>query len=452
MSKKKDRARDDEDQPFGGVLTGSLVQQLQRIQRNREEARQDREEREEAVELGISVWQMRRERYEADNKPVVVDLASIQAEELKWLWPARIPLGKITLFSGDPGLGKSYVALDIAARVTNGAEWPGEEEGVMGREEEGEKEVDQNAKHSSLSTETCSSIENSENALPVKAPALSDESNVAGVLILSAEDDTADTIRPRLERLGANLDNIKILCGVKNDGEYESFSIPRDIGHLEKAVRNMKNCRLVIIDPLSSYLDNMGGNSLSSVRKALDPLRDLAERCGVAVILINHLNKKSGAAIHRSAGSISIVGIARTVWGFTYCKHDQTRRLMVPLKNNLSNDSEGLVYSITSENGLVWDDEPIEIRADEAFGNQEKLRGRNPNALPRAMNWLRYKLSSGEPVPQTTIEADAKEAEISGRTLFRAKKKLGVEVRLDHNAGKWFWKLQKTIVETSVTF
>jgi hypothetical protein len=142
-TKKKKTARKNEDLGFFG-LTGSLEQNLRRMQLIREQNREDREEREEAKRLGISVFQLRHDKYEEDNKPIVVDLASIPIVELKWLWPERIPLGKITVFSGDPGLGKSYVALDIAARVSNGSEWPGEEEGtrenaegVMGRGDAG---------------------------------------------------------------------------------------------------------------------------------------------------------------------------------------------------------------------------------------------------------------------------------------------------------------------------
>jgi hypothetical protein len=516
MNKKKDRARDDEDQPFGGVLTGNLVQQLQRIQRNREEARQEREEREEAEELGISVFELRERKHYEANKPILIDPASIESTKLKWLWPERIPLGKITVFSGDPGLGKSYIALDIAARVSSGAEWPGEqvgrgdkeggseenvaaastrremldagkeEEGEMGKEErEGDTEnteiqtvssdTVQSTNQTEYSAEECElEVQEAEKELSPaeldrlyilrktlahidrlhpqntqnQADSVESTNSTAGVLIISSEDDKSDTILPRLELLGANLSNFRFMNYVKDDGDLEPFSITRHINQLEIAVRKVKNCKLVIIDPLASYLDNMGGNSLSAVRKALDPLKSVAERCGVAVILINHLNKKSGAAIHRSAGSISIVGIARTVWGFTHCKHDRKRRLMVPLKNNLGEDSEGLAYSITNENGLVWDDEPVEIQADEAFGDQAKIRGRDPYALRKAMDWLRYKLSSGEPVPQTMIEADAQEAGIKETTLRRAKQKLGIIAKHGHAEKCWLWQLP--LVQTTV--
>ncbi len=126
------------------------------------------------------------------------------------------------------------------------------------------------------------------------------------------------------------------------------------------------NCKLIVIDPLTSYLQEINGRSIANVLPLLDPLARFAEKFNVAVILVNHLNKRGGAAIHRSLGSISIIGLTRVAWGFVKCTDDPHRRLMVPLKNNLAADAEGLAFSITNS-AITWEDEPVDVSADEAF-------------------------------------------------------------------------------------
>jgi hypothetical protein len=368
------------------------------------------------------------------NRPLVIEMRNVKAVGISWLWPNRIPRGKLTLFSGDSGLGKSYVALDIAARVTNGSDWPGGEDGSVevgerSGKEGGEKEnTESNASDSALAS-VDSALCNHHSAIPT-----------GGVLILSDDDQPEDTLMPRLEALGANVERVRFMEGVERNDQKENFALPRDTDMLERAIMDMPNCKLVIIDPLASFLSTMGSGSLAKVRAALNPLKDVAKRHNVAIILINHLNKSAGSPLHRSAGSVSIMGIARTAWAFARCKHDPTRCIMVPLKNNIGPATEALSYTINAH-GLEWDDEPFELSAADAFGSQEKVRGRNPHAVKEAMVWLEYQLSSNKKdgLAQTWLEKEAAEAGINIGTLRRAKKKLGVEAKQFEKT--WLWCL-----------
>src|SRR5688572_15476895 len=62
--------------------------------------------------------------YEREELPVLDWGHEVKERELEWLWPGRIPLGKITLLAGDPEAGKSFVVADLAARTTRGGPWP----------------------------------------------------------------------------------------------------------------------------------------------------------------------------------------------------------------------------------------------------------------------------------------------------------------------------------------
>ena len=174
--------------------------------------------------MAVAARQRNRVEYEA----VVRRLADVHPEVLTWLWPSRLPCGKLTLLVGDPGLGKSLVALDIAARVTRGADWP-----------DGKSAAPQGS-----------------------------------VLLLNGEDGLGDTVIPRLRALGADLTRVHIVERVRSmDGQEEaSFALARHLEQLEWALVAMDNPRLLIIDPISSFLRGIDSNSNSVVRRLLGNL------------------------------------------------------------------------------------------------------------------------------------------------------------------------------------
>ena len=161
-------------------------------------------------------------------------MADIQPEKIEWLWPGRIAIGKQTLIGGEPGLGKSQIATALAATVTTASNWPCDE----GR-----------------------------------AP-------LGSVLILSAEDDAGDTIRPRLDAAGADVTAVHQISAVcQRDGKgRRTFNLQADLALMEAAIERLGNVRLVIIDPVSSYLGKVDSHKNSDVRGALEPLGDMASR------------------------------------------------------------------------------------------------------------------------------------------------------------------------------
>jgi putative DNA primase/helicase len=233
-------------------------------------------------------------------RPVTVCLANVQPEPLHWLWPGRIPLGKLTLIAGDPGLGKSFVTLDVAARVSSGTPWPD----------------------------------------------LPDEETASGsVILLSAEDDLADTIRPRLDAAGADAARVVALKGVllPESAGVTHFSLAMDIPQLEEVILQVEDVRLVVIDPVTAYLGRADGHKNAEIRGLLAPLAELASAHRVSVVCVTHLNKAAGTkALYRAMGSLAFAAAARAVWLVTRDKDDPARRLMLPAKMNLAPEVTGL--------------------------------------------------------------------------------------------------------------
>ena len=201
-------------------------------------------------------------------RPVIRNLAEVKAVPVKWRWRGRLADGKLTLIVGDPGLGKSFIALDVAARVSAARSWPDSE---------------------------------------------SDEPQ-SNVLLLSAEDGVADTVRPRLDALGGDAARVHTLDAVR-DKECERPIQLADITALELAIRATRS-KVLIIDPLSAYLGRTDSHRDSEVRGLLAPLAALAERTEVAILAVMHLSKSvRNPAIYRTVGSIAFSAAPRIVLG-----------------------------------------------------------------------------------------------------------------------------------------
>ena len=268
---------------------------------------------------------------ENSTQAIVVRLSDIQSEPISWLWQGRIALGKLTLIVGDPGLGKSLLTATLAAIVSKGYSFP---------------------------------VDNT------KAP-------MGDVVLLSAEDDAADTIKPRLEAAEADCARIHILKAVQevDDAGKQTermFSLKNDIAILEKLLPSIPDCCLLIIDPISAYLNDTDSHNNSDIRGLLAPLAALATRYKIAIIAVSHLNKGSGGnALYRAMGSLAFVAAARAAYVVTKDEHNPQRRLFLPVKNNLAQDTTGLAYTVvTAPNGapvMAWEPDPIVITADEAL-------------------------------------------------------------------------------------
>jgi putative DNA primase/helicase len=334
----------------------------------------------------------------------VMTLSSIDRQPLKPLWPGKLWLGKLALMAGDPGLGKSLVTLDIAARITTGREWPASSE---------------------------------------RAP-------IGDVMLLSAEDDPADTLRPRLEAAGANLDRIHVITEITEadarTGECrrKSVRIGPHLPQLEEVCRKYHPL-LLVIDPITAYMSaETDSHATADVRSDLAPLAELAQRYGFAVLMVSHLNKATTMqALYRVTGSVAFIAAARSAFGVVRDPNDRDRRLFLPLKNNLGKDTCGLGYRIPDTEGtprLEWEAEPVNIDIDSLMSAQEP-RGRAKRAgITKVAQWLRDQLKDGS-VAAIDIQDRARKAGHSERKLKAALRELGVEQRPDGFRGKWRYSL-----------
>jgi len=330
-----------------------------------------------------------------------VSLAEVTSRPVEWLWPGRIARGKMTLIAGHPGLGKSFATLDIAARASTGKAWPD----GGGKREPGD------------------------------------------VVLLNAEDDVEDTVRPRLDAAGADLHRItSIGATVDPNGKEMTFSLRDHIELLRGHIDAVEDPALVVIDPLNAFLAGTDSHKDADVRSVLAPLARLAEETRVAVVVVAHLNKggNGGAAVTRVSGSIAFVGAARAAWLVTADREDQERRLFVSVKNNLARDAGGLAYRIADDAGagphVEWEDGVVNISADEALRGSETGE-HEATERERAAEWLRDYLSDGNPVASIELFHVAKGEGFSEKTVRRALEAIGAESVKDGFDDGWSWRL-----------
>lgn len=345
----------------------------------------------------------------------VVRVVDVETRELEPLWPGVIWVGKPTLLVGDPGLSKSTMVCDVVARVTRHYEWPCS----------GGKTID------------------------------------GDVLLLSAEDDVADTLRPRLEAAGADLQRVHFLESiiVATQGTTQRHSWPSLVEHtgaLAKWLKAHTAVRLLVIDPLAAYLTGADTHKQSEVRAVLGAVAQMASRYRVAVLAVMHLNKGSGGnPLYRVSGSLAFVAAARAAYLVARDPQDRDHRLMLHLKNNLNRDERGFRYVVrTADNEapyVEWNLDRIEQTAEEVLAvvEDETPRGRAASAKEReAADWLRGELAHG-PVEATSIYRRSEGAGISERSLKRAARTLGVQKEPAGFRGAWHWALPS---ESSTSF
>lgn len=331
---------------------------------------------------------------------------AVKEKPIEWLWPGRIACGKVTLIAGDPGLGKSQITAALAGVVTRGDLWP----------------VDL-----------------------VKC-------NPGAVVFLSSEDDAADTIKPRLVAVGADLSKCAILDSVQEVNEAgavikRSFNLKSDLDRLARVIREIGNVRLIVVDPITAYLGGVDSHKNSDVRALLSPLGDFAEKNRLAILGVSHLNKSTAQdALLRINGSLAFVAAARAAFIAVKDKNDPGRRLLLPLKNNLAKDTGGLAFSIadyTLESGIEtsrieWEPEPVTITADEALS--ASVRRQENSQIEEAKRFL-SELLDNIARPSSEVKAEAEEAGYSWATIRRAQEELGIKPKKETYNGGWIWRL-----------
>jgi hypothetical protein len=336
---------------------------------------------------------------ERDPGDLSTTLADVAARPVRWLWPGRLALGKLAILDGDPGLGKSLVTLDLCARVTTGREFPDGRPGCRG-----------------------------------------------AVVLVNCEDGVADTLRPRLDALGADPARVHVLRGRVEGGVERLPSFPRDLARLERVIRRT-GAVLVVIDPIMAFLDETisTGND-QSVRQALAPLARLAEETGCVILLVRHLNKTGGArAVYRGGGSVGIVGACRSGWLIARDPGEPRRRVLAQVKNNLGPAQKGLLYEVVGDESgrpqVAWLGE-VDLAADQLVGGGPAADGEAPISRAEVVERLREMLADG-PRPVDEVLAQLMAEGVSRRTVFRARREAGVvTVRERTQAGTVFlWRL-----------
>ncbi len=318
-------------------------------------------------------------------------MADIEREQLRWMWVARIPRGKVTLLDGDPGLGKSLLTCATAAAVTRGCPMRGDE---------GAREP-------------------------------------ASVIMLSAEDGAGDTIRPRLEAADADLDRVLVLAP---DAEHVP-TIPGDVAELGRHVTE-RQAALVVIDPLMAWLGGeINSHRDQDVRRAMAALARMAAATGAAIVVVRHLNKAAGGSpLYRGGGSIGIAGAARSVLLVAADREDESLRHVAPVKSNLGPPAPTLTYRVIAPDGVPvigWVDGGPGPSAHELLATEAPRRGQRRQD---ATEWLRAELAAG-PRSRAEIAAAAGGAGIAARTLRRAADDLGVVSRPGGYQTEWSWSL-----------
>lgn len=332
--------------------------------------------------------------------PVIVRLADVEPREVVWLWEGRIPLGRLSLLVGLPGSGKSLLTIDMAARVTQGSNWPDGAACLSGT-----------------------------------------------VLFVSVEDSLADIVRGRVGAAGADLDRFFVLPfvrRVREDGRVLEIPISLSyVDEIEDAVGEIQP-RLVVLDPIGQFFP--GGvdiNTETDVRQVLGRLAQIADRYQTAMLLVAHRRKaRVEFADDAVLGSRAFVGLARSVWHICHDPVDTRRRLFVAGKNNLAPPQEGLAFRIqgdlTTYPVLEWEPTPISITANQALA--QEYDAAQDGSIDEAQKVLTLSLTHGPRLAEDVM-AEMEGAGFSERTIRRAKAALGVRSRKRGYSGKWEWYL-----------
>jgi len=261
---------------------------------------------------------------------------AVASKSVDWIWRGYLPRGKIIDVYGDGDVGKTMVLLDIAARVSTGRAMP---DGTPGIE-------------------------------------------ASNVLYFSAEDDLADTLRPRLEAAGADLDRIHVSCGDSADerGEYSWLSLKRDLDSIRDAFC-VYGPAICAFDPILAFMGQTKTGIDADVRGVLGPLRVLAEEHGCSIINLRHINKASGASANmRGGSSVAFRNVARAGLVFGQHPDDEDLRVLAPNKNNLSKRHPALAYRIVGDGSAYgvprvdWQG-PVDFSPDEILEPPRSIRG-----------------------------------------------------------------------------
>lgn len=330
---------------------------------------------------------------------ITVALADVKPEAVNWLWPGWIPRGRLTMVAGDPGVGKSWFTQAVAASVTVGR-------GLCG------------------------------------------EQDSQDVILIALEDDPADTLRPRLEALGADLGRVHVYQTVrdvdrKGKPVERGLTFPEDAALLADLIKQT-GAALVVIDPLVAAQNAaIDSHRQAAMRSILQPLHDAAQNTGAAVVFTVHLRKSgSDNILYRACGSIDLVAAVRTAIVVGCDPGDPERRGAAVFKSNLAELPDPIAFRLENGCMLIEHQPAVDLAADKLLGPVAGSEERS--AVDEAVDFLRELLVNG-PVEAKAAIKEAKAAGIAEKTLRRGKMAIGiVATPVKDDNGKvvaWQWQL-----------
>ena len=301
----------------------------------------------------------------------LIHMEDVVSKEVEWLWYPYIPYGKITIIEGDPGEGKTTLVLKLAAALSRGLPLPCDDD----------KEYE-----------------------PIH------------IIYQTAEDGIEDTIKPRLEKAGADCSMIRVI-----DETDKELSMTDD--RLEQAIIET-GARLIILDPIQAYIGaTVDMHRANEIRPVLKHLGIIAEKYNCAIILIGHMNKASGSkSTYRGLGSIDIQATARSVLLVARLRDKPNIRIMAHDKSSLAPAGDAIGFEMTEDNGMVCIG-PYDITIDELLSGNE---GGGKKKLDIAENFIKEYFGTNKVIPSNEIMMEAAKRSIKRNTLLSAKKKLGI--------------------------
>ena len=318
-----------------------------------------------------------------EKKTGIYNMAHIKETKTEWLWYPYIPYGKVTIIQGDPGEGKTTLALNIAAALTRGRTVTGETKDALTGEE----------------------------LFPMP------------VVFQTAEDGLADTIKPRL--LAADAD-----CGYISGVDESVYPMTITDGRLEEVMK-LTNARLVILDPLQDM------HRANEIRPVMAYLSNLAEQYGAAIVLIGHMNKNVGTkAAYRGLGSIDMTAAARSVLLVARDRHDADRRIVMQIKSSLAKEGKPVAFRLGDNNSFTYEGECEADPDNILMGVGAPVQ---PKQTDLARQFLMSELGGGEAKPVKLLTEKAAQIGIGFETLKKSKESLGVKsIKFDN---VWHWQV-----------
>ena len=322
------------------------------------------------------------------RRPKLVCLSDVEAKPVDWLWEPYLPKGMLALLSGDPGSGKTFLSLAVAAALSNG-----------------------------------------------KIPHTLQDCEPVNTLYLSLENSAEHVVRPRFDSLKGDCSRFKLLQGsIGGENPSTGTVALSDTDLLEQAIVEAE-AGLLIVDPIQSYLGaDVDAHRSNETRPVLDGLGQLASNHNCCVLLVRHLSKNSGnRAIHRGLGSIDITGAARTELMAGTAPNDPNNRALVQVKNNLGPFGDSLGFTI-GESGFAWTGKS-ELTSSDLFAPDCRTDKRKE--IERAIDYLKHELASGPRMQKELVT----QSEFSERTLQRAAQKISVKRERKGERGPLRWSL-----------